>query len=342
MRAQLHPSIVVYKRKHTFTYPRAMSLVAICSADGCTNLETASGHPLRHCRRCASAVYCGTECQRAHWKAHKPRCLGGILGPRGDTLPRAALTIEALSGSATTPALVEDRLQWAMARVLRCEGIRYLIARLHRASMQRVPIGAISCGRIIVISVSEHAYEGGSKGAPILDLHGDSERARELLYACGKDSGLFEPGTTRFPTLFPVGIRAGILLPREADVPPPLTAALLATTGDNDRDERFSAGALAGLAENVVAFPYADGLDVLSTFPLKGNPFVLVHALRENPPGFERYLERAIDKVPSAMYPPGTCDAAQGALITVILVYMARPNAHTFGACVAGSKILRL
>ena len=33
-----------------------------------------AGGQLRNCSRCGVARYCGAECQRAHWKDHKPEC----------------------------------------------------------------------------------------------------------------------------------------------------------------------------------------------------------------------------------------------------------------------------
>ena len=39
-------------------------LCAYCSAPGARAI----------CTRCMNARYCGSECQRAHWKQHKPNC----------------------------------------------------------------------------------------------------------------------------------------------------------------------------------------------------------------------------------------------------------------------------
>lgn len=33
-----------------------------------------SSSSLRRCTACKAACYCGSECQKKHWKAHKPRC----------------------------------------------------------------------------------------------------------------------------------------------------------------------------------------------------------------------------------------------------------------------------
>ena len=39
-----------------------------CWAEGCAAPSTSA------CGRCRTAEYCGAPCQRAHWRAHKPRC----------------------------------------------------------------------------------------------------------------------------------------------------------------------------------------------------------------------------------------------------------------------------
>jgi hypothetical protein len=39
-----------------------------CSSPGC------SGAGLLRCTACEQARYCGQQCQRAHWKAHKTDC----------------------------------------------------------------------------------------------------------------------------------------------------------------------------------------------------------------------------------------------------------------------------
>ncbi len=40
-----------------------------CSAAGCVSEEASSV-----CSRCNTVRYCSRECQRGHWKAHKPAC----------------------------------------------------------------------------------------------------------------------------------------------------------------------------------------------------------------------------------------------------------------------------
>lgn len=40
----------------------------------------AEGVALERCGRCRRALYCGQDCQRAHWHAgHKPACKPGSL-----------------------------------------------------------------------------------------------------------------------------------------------------------------------------------------------------------------------------------------------------------------------
>ena len=44
-----------------------------CSLPSCGTMP-AFGHSLKICSRCRSVGYCGPDCQRAHWKAHKAVC----------------------------------------------------------------------------------------------------------------------------------------------------------------------------------------------------------------------------------------------------------------------------
>ena len=36
------------------------------------------GHNLPKCRQCSQAYYCNADCQRKHWKKHKPVCRVGL------------------------------------------------------------------------------------------------------------------------------------------------------------------------------------------------------------------------------------------------------------------------
>ncbi|KAK7707763.1 hypothetical protein SLS63_013683 [Diaporthe eres] len=40
----------------------------------CGKIEADLGKKLSRCARCKVASYCGQDCQKAHWKAHKPSC----------------------------------------------------------------------------------------------------------------------------------------------------------------------------------------------------------------------------------------------------------------------------
>ncbi|KAJ5622113.1 hypothetical protein N7528_005345 [Penicillium herquei] len=47
----------------------------------CGKIQSDIGRALQRCGRCKEAHYCGTGCQRKHWKNHKPWC--DIPGTRG-------------------------------------------------------------------------------------------------------------------------------------------------------------------------------------------------------------------------------------------------------------------
>ena len=36
------------------------------------------GHNLPKCRQCSQAYYCNADCQRKHWKKHKPVCRAAV------------------------------------------------------------------------------------------------------------------------------------------------------------------------------------------------------------------------------------------------------------------------
>ena len=64
-----------------------------CGAEGCAVPSTSA------CGRCRTAEYCGAPCQRAHWRAHKPRCKE--LEAAADATEAAA---EAAAAAAAAPA----------------------------------------------------------------------------------------------------------------------------------------------------------------------------------------------------------------------------------------------
>ena len=43
----------------------------------CANCGKPSAEGLRQCAGCKKVRYCGKECQKIHWKQHKPMCKGG-------------------------------------------------------------------------------------------------------------------------------------------------------------------------------------------------------------------------------------------------------------------------
>ncbi|GAQ91155.1 hypothetical protein KFL_007360020 [Klebsormidium nitens] len=47
-----------------------------CAKCGTTQKQRGSGEPaFKKCSRCMSTYYCGPQCQKAHWKEHKPVCV---------------------------------------------------------------------------------------------------------------------------------------------------------------------------------------------------------------------------------------------------------------------------
>ena len=36
------------------------------------------GHNLPKCRQCAQAYYCDSDCQRKHWRKHRPVCIAAV------------------------------------------------------------------------------------------------------------------------------------------------------------------------------------------------------------------------------------------------------------------------
>ncbi len=53
-------------------------------------LSCNSSAPRFQCSRCNAAAYCNAECQRAHWKTHKPDCLAAAGHPAAKSVSRSA------------------------------------------------------------------------------------------------------------------------------------------------------------------------------------------------------------------------------------------------------------
>ena len=66
------------------------------SRDSCASCGAAAA---LHCSRCARVKYCSKECQRAHWKTHRPSCA-----------PRSTSSVASTSAAPTCPVCDSD---WA-------------------------------------------------------------------------------------------------------------------------------------------------------------------------------------------------------------------------------------
>ncbi|KAJ7284809.1 hypothetical protein C8J57DRAFT_1289539 [Mycena rebaudengoi] len=60
------------------------ALIRVCEGPGCGKVEEPTV-ALKMCTTCKMACYCGKECQRAAWRAHKVKC--GAQGQHEQTLP---------------------------------------------------------------------------------------------------------------------------------------------------------------------------------------------------------------------------------------------------------------
>jgi hypothetical protein len=58
----------------------------VCSGCGAEDAQ----ERFKKCARCMVARYCGAECQRAHWKAHKKTCVAAAEGGAAAAAPPPA------------------------------------------------------------------------------------------------------------------------------------------------------------------------------------------------------------------------------------------------------------
>ena len=68
------------------------------------------GHNLPKCRQCSQAYYCYADCQRKHWKKHKPVCRAAVAAlARHAHRQRVALAVRE-KGNVEDSAKEEDKL----------------------------------------------------------------------------------------------------------------------------------------------------------------------------------------------------------------------------------------
>jgi len=68
------------------------------------------GHNLPKCRQCAQAYYCNADCQRKHWKRHKPVCRAAVAAlARRATRERLARAVRA-KGTDKVEGAADDKL----------------------------------------------------------------------------------------------------------------------------------------------------------------------------------------------------------------------------------------
>ncbi|KAH9842151.1 CBR-SET-14 protein [Teratosphaeria destructans] len=56
----------------------------------CNKTDGRPAQPLKTCRGCSTAWYCGRECQKKHWKRHRPSCHAHQAAPSGSAPPPGA------------------------------------------------------------------------------------------------------------------------------------------------------------------------------------------------------------------------------------------------------------
>ncbi|TDL24194.1 hypothetical protein BD410DRAFT_896906 [Rickenella mellea] len=75
--------------------PSCGALYRVCEADGCSKQEGRNVAKLKMCQKCKMTVYCSVQCQKAHWKVHKPIC--GDPFQTEQPLPSQSVLYESMS-----------------------------------------------------------------------------------------------------------------------------------------------------------------------------------------------------------------------------------------------------
>lgn len=63
----------------------------ILGCGNCHAMKGPDGGQLLHCKRCRLQYYCSRQCQKQHWKLHKPDCKEKSYLPSGYTASRVAI-----------------------------------------------------------------------------------------------------------------------------------------------------------------------------------------------------------------------------------------------------------
>ncbi|TDL24167.1 hypothetical protein BD410DRAFT_896884 [Rickenella mellea] len=87
--------------------PSCGALYRICEADGCSKQEGRNVSKLKMCQKCKMTVYCSIQCQKDHWKDHKPIC--GAPSQTEQPLPSQRVLHESISAGVVK--IVSDLIQ---------------------------------------------------------------------------------------------------------------------------------------------------------------------------------------------------------------------------------------